>query len=303
MSVSRVRPPAAEILVGAQRRVLLPCTVGDHPGVTCAVVAFIVGLAVVGVLSPPLAGSESGEREDAALLWSRALAAQRLQSVRGEAVLRTLAASGESTALDIRFMAKAAADGWGRWLVDRVESDGPLRGSSFLTLEQRDAAPSLWVYLPGLGAPRRVTGSNLGDTYLGTEFAYAEFLQPRIDDFDVSLLGPDVVGDTPCWKLEAVPKGGREEGTGYGKREIWLRRDNIVERRVRYYDPAGRPLKVMDVYKVVSAGGASKWIALKRRMHNLRTGQVSVATFGRIETDIEIDGAVFAPQHLASSLW
>jgi hypothetical protein len=296
------------MLFGARRRVRALCTVGDHPGVTCALIACVIAIAVGGVLSPPLVGSESGARgdagvPDAAALWTRALAVQRLQSIRGDAVLRTEAASGDSTELEIRFMAKAAADGWGRWLVDRVESDGPLRGSSFLTLERRDGAPSLWVYLPGLGAPRRVTGSNLGDTYLGTEFAYAEFLQPRIEDFDVSLLGPDLVGDTPCWKLEAVPNGGREEGTGYGKRDIWLRQDNIVERRVRYYDPAGRPLKVMDVYKVVPAGGDGRWIALKRRMHNLRTGQVSVATFGTIEIDIEIDGAAFVPQHLANSLW
>lgn len=269
----------------------------------------LVVLLVIAVGGFPTPGrAEQGVNDgrvapEAAALWRHGLAAQRLRSIRGDAVLRTRTASGESTELDIRFMARAAGDGWGRWLVDRVESDGPLYGSSFLTLEQRGAAPSLWVYLPGLGAPRRVTGSNLGDTYLGTEFAYAEFLQPRIEEFNVSLVGEEALGDTPCWKLVAVPKGGREEGTGYGQRELWLRQDNGVERRVLYYDPAGRPLKVMDVYKVVTAGREGKWIALKRRMHNLRTGQVSVATFGGIETDVEIDAAAFRPQHLASTLW
>jgi hypothetical protein len=271
-------------------------------------VSFALLIASVSASAPSVAGGEqhpAGGRApaDGVSLWSHNLAVQRLEAVRGTAVLRTQTASGESTRLDVRFMAKLGGDGWGRLLVDRVESEGPLYGSSFLTLERRGAPPSLWVYLPGLGAPRRVTGSSLGDAYLGTEFAYAEFLQPRVEDFDVRLLGEDKVGDTSCWKIEALPKGGREQGTGYGKRELWIRQDNAVERRVLYYDPAGRPLKVMDVYKVVAAGGDSKWIALKRRMRNLRTGQMSVASFRAIQTDVEIDGAAFGPQHLSDRLW
>jgi hypothetical protein len=264
--------------------------------------------AAVSTTAPSLAGGDRHPTDDRVpidgiSLWSHNLAVQRLQTIRGTAILRTRTTSGESTRLDVRFMAKLAGDGWGRLLIDRVESAGPLYGSSFLTVERRGQPPSLWVYLPGLGTPRRVTGSSLGDTYLGTEFAYAEFLQPRVEDFDVRLLGEETIGDTSCWKLEAVPKGGREQGTGYGKRELWIRQDNAVERRVLYYDPAGRPLKVLDVYNVVAAGGDSKWIALKRRMRNLRTGQMSVASFRAIQTDVEVDGVAFSPQHLSDRLW
>lgn len=259
----------------------------------------------VALASPALAalGKDGAFVPDARALWMHSLAVQRLRAVRGEAVLRTMRRSGHETRLEIRFVGKLGPDGWGRLLLSRIESGGPLRGSSFLTIERRDEAPTQWLYLPALGSPRRIAASSRGESYFGSEFAYAGLLQPRLSDFDVKLLGQEWVEEDRCWKLEAAPKGAAAEAEDDGKLVLWIRQDNAVERRVLYYDGTGRPFKLMDVRDVIPAAEDGKWMALTRRMRNLRSGALSVVTFSEIETDVDVDDVFFSPQNLSTQLW
>ena len=262
----------------------------------------VAGLALV---SPAFADFEDARAflPDARAIWERSLAAQRVGTVRGEAVLRTVRRSGHATRLDISFVAKLDPDGWGRLLVSRIESGGPLQGSSFLTLDKQGAPPTQWLYLPALGSPRRISASSRGEGYFGSEFTHAGFLQPRLEDFEVKLLGQDTVGETRCWKIEAIPKNVVGDAAGHGKLLMWIRQDNAVERRVLYYDDTGRPSKVMDAREVVPVADDGKWMVLRRRMHNLRSETVSFVSFRNIETGVDVDDAFFSPQHLSMQLW
>jgi outer membrane lipoprotein-sorting protein len=255
--------------------------------------------------SPALAGFEDARAfvPDARAIWERSLAAQRVGTVRGEAILRTVRRSGHATRLDISFIAKLDPDGWGRLLVSRIESGGPLQGSSFLTLDKQGAPPTQWLYLPALGSPRRISASSRGEGYFGSEFSHEGFLQPRLEDFEVKLLGDETVGGTRCWKIEAVPKNVVGDAAGHGKLLMWIRQDNAVERRILYYDDNGRPSKVMDAREVVPVADGGKWMVLRRRMHNLRSETVSVVSFRNIETGVDVDDAFFSPQHLSMQLW
>lgn len=232
-------------------------------------------------------------------LWASSIEAQRLPAVRGYAVLRTLKAAGSGDELRIRFVAKLRDDGWGRLLISRIESEGPLRGSSFLTTESKEGIPAQWLYMPAMGAPRRVVRSNGNSSYFGSEFTYADFLEPLVSGFNVRLLGEDTIGSTRCWKLEAIPNEATN-GKSDGKRVLWLRQDNGVERRIIYYDSEGAALRAIDVRGVIEIGRNGKWFALKRTAYNLSSGMKSIATFHDLETEFDIDDQAFSPQHLPS---
>jgi outer membrane lipoprotein-sorting protein len=232
-------------------------------------------------------------------LWTRSIEAQRLAAVRGYAILRTLKAAGSGDELRIGFVAKLGDDGSGRLLMSRIESEGPLHGSRFLTTGSKEGIPAQWLYMPAMRAPRRVVRSHMNSSYFGSEFTYADFLEPLVSDFNVRLLGEDTIGATPCWKLEAIPNEA-SNGKSHGKRVLWLRQDNAVERRIVYYDSEGAALRAIDVRGVIEIGGNGKWFALKRTAYNFTSGMKSIATFHDLETEFDIDDQAFSPQHLSS---
>lgn len=296
---------------------------------TCMLHLPILWLALVGALVPTTATSDSSEsisRPDDAgsaeqqvlvtsttgdglsnptpeSIWERSLAVQRIPAVRGEAVLHIATSSGFETNLEVRFVERIEADGWSRAMMTRIESGGALRGSSFLSVERGNTAPIQWIYLPAVQSPRRIPGAITQSSYFGSDFTYSDFLQPWIDEFDVRLLGADAIDGVPCWKIESMPINVESAQAVHGRRVMWIRQDNFVERRIEYLSRAGQLVRVQDIEDVMPAGRSGRWMALKRRMRNVRSGGVSVIVYRNVETDVDVNGTQFAPQELAAAHW
>jgi hypothetical protein len=84
---------------------------------------------------------------------------------------------------------------------------------------------------------------------------------------------------------------------------MWIRQDNFVERRIEYFSRAGQLLRIQDVEDVRPAGRSGRWMALKRRMQNIRSGGVSVIEYRNVELDVDVAGTHFAPQELSATHW
>jgi hypothetical protein len=237
-------------------------------------------------------------------LWERGLAIQRFPDLQAEAALATTFPSGEQVTLQLRLIAMFQPDGTSRMALVRVISGGPLRDSAFLTVERPRAADDLWFYLPAVGSPRRLTSSNLADSYLGSEFRYGDLVQPEPGDYLVTLRGEEIVEGEPCWAIEVTPRDARvSRDTGLARETLWLRQNTLVERKVEQYDRRGALLKVLDVPRLYSDPGSGKIFALERRVRNIQTGAVSTVVFENVQANRGVSPDLFSPARLADRSW
>lgn len=246
---------------------------------------------------------DSSLKETPQGIWESSLAVQRIPAVRGEAVLHIATASGFETNLEMRFVERIEADGWSRAVMTRIESGGSLRGSSFLSVERGKTSPVQWIFLPAVQTPRRIPGAITQSSYFGSDFTYADFLQPWVSDHEVRLLGGDLIDGVPCWKIESVPINLESDQVVHGRRLMWIRQDNFVERRIEYLSRAGQLVRVQDIEDVQPAGRSGRWMALRRRMQNIRSGGVSLIVYRNVETDVDVTDTQFAPQELSAAHW
>jgi hypothetical protein len=237
-------------------------------------------------------------------LWQRALAAQRFKDFQGDATLTTTFRSGDQVTLRLRVLALLQPDGVSRTALSRVTAGGLFNRTEFLSVEHSRAADELWIYLPELRSPRRLVSSNLGDSYLGSEFRYGDLVQAEPDEHTVTLRGEESVEGTPCWVIETMPRDAKllRDG-GLGRQVLWLRQDNSVERKIEQFDRRGDLLKVIDVLRIFTDPASRKVFALERHVRNVRSGTESRAVFENVVVNAGIPADVFSATRLGDGSW
>lgn len=228
------------------------------------------------------------------------LAAQRFPDFQADATLTTTLPAGDTVTLQIRLLAMIEPDSRSRKAVTRVVSGGSLKGSGFLNVEHPKAPDDLWVYLPAVRTARRLVSTNLGDSYLGSEFRYGDLVQLDPDDYRVTLRSDETVAGEPCHVLEIVPRDQRlVRDTGLSKQLLWLRKSNLIERKFEQYDRRGELLKVIEVPRLFNDPASGKFFAVERRVQNVQTGAQSVAVFENVRVNSGMSADLFTPVRLA----
>ncbi|HEY4486043.1 MAG TPA: outer membrane lipoprotein-sorting protein [Nitrospiria bacterium] len=170
-------------------------------------------------------------------------------------------------------------------LLVRFLSPADIRGTAFLQIEHSDADDDLWIYLPALKKSRRLVASNKRDSFVGSDFSYGDILLPKVDLYRHAILRSEMIDGQDCYVVESTPRDETvKRNSGYGKRITWVRKDNFLETKVEYTDPAGRPLKTQlaSGHKLVEPENG-RWVATRREMINHQTDHKTIFTFDRIE--------------------
>ena len=63
-----------------------------------------------------------------------------------------------------------------------------------------------WLYMPALKKVRRISGSDSGGDFMGTDFTYEDMGDRGLNKDTFTLLGEENVDGTDCYKVEAVSK-------------------------------------------------------------------------------------------------
>ncbi|MDQ6961362.1 MAG: outer membrane lipoprotein-sorting protein [Mariprofundaceae bacterium] len=133
-----------------------------------------------------------------------------------------------------------------------------------------------WLYLPALKKVRRISASDRGDYFMGTDFSFEDMKQtPELTDYSWKLLGSDVLNGHDCWKVQGEPASqslGQE--LGYSKIIQYVRKTSAVVVRVDYWDLAQRPLKTMRMLELKEIQGI--WTPLKIEMVNAQSSHETV---------------------------
>ncbi|MGC2456534.1 MAG: outer membrane lipoprotein-sorting protein [Gallionellaceae bacterium] len=182
----------------------------------------------------------------------------------------------------------------------RFLSPPDVKGTVSLLIEHADKDDDIWIYLPALKKVRRLVSNNKKDSFMGTDFSYADVIGYKVGEWDYKLLKEETVDGQPCYVIEALPKSDAvKTSNGYSKRIGWLRKDNLMTTRMEYWDEAGQMLKTStyaDIQLVDQKRG--KWQAMRLEANNAQTGHRTVIKFDNFKANQHVKDEFFTTRYM-----
>jgi len=172
-----------------------------------------------------------------------------------------------------------------------------LAGSGILSIEQADRRADQWLYMPAYHASRRIASVNGGDTWMGTDFAYEDIVDPRLSEHRYRVLGEAAARGVTGTLLEATPRDPALAREGaYSKRVYLIDRSKNVILRVEFYDRDGERFKTLTNDDLVLIGGYYRW--RRGEMVNTRKQHRTVLEFANWRIDQGLNERYFTVRFL-----
>jgi hypothetical protein len=137
------------------------------------------------------------------------------------------------------------------------ESPADIRGTAYLNFDWNESLRDhdSWLYLPALQRVKRLAGSDTSDSFLGSDFTYADINGFEIDWYDYSFVNEsEIVDGDDCWVIEMIPKpefkDRAEEATGYSKMQSWISKEKLVQLRGQVWEIRGNRVKFFTASEV-----------------------------------------------------
>ena len=169
--------------------------------------------------------------------------------------------------------------------VFRFLAPADVQGTGFLLFDYDAKADDAWIFLPALRKTRRILSSQGGQSFMGSEFSYADFSYPALDDYTYAMVKEEpCAGGESCYVVDAVPKT-KETATadGYSKRTYWVNKTKFVATKILHYGPDGKLLKELIAGDVKLLDAKKKrYRTLRNEMINKQNGRRSVFEFNKM---------------------
>ncbi len=119
-----------------------------------------------------------------------------------------------------------------------------IAGTALLTHGHKADADDQWLYLPTLKRVKRISSSNKSGSFVGSEFAYEDLSTQEVEKYQYKLLREESYGGKNCFVIDAYPVDAK---SGYTRQERWIDKDDLLLRKVNYYDRKGELLKTLEI--------------------------------------------------------
>lgn len=181
-----------------------------------------------------------------------------------------------------------------------------VKKTAFLTFDYPEANKDddQWLYLPAMRKVRRISASDRGDYFLGTDFTYEDIKKENkvsIEDYKRTTLREEDIDGHHSYVIESVPVSEDiSEELGYGKVVQWVDSEIWITRKSVFFDLRGQPLKttyVKDISQVQDI-----WTAHRLEVNNHKTGHKTVFVFADVIYDTEVRDDFFTQRALRRGL-
>jgi len=177
-----------------------------------------------------------------------------------------------------------------------------VRGTGFLTFDYADASvdDDQWLYLPALRKVRRISASDRGDNFLGTDFTYEEIKKEgkiEIEDYTYEVLGEEIIDGFPTIKVQSTPVNSEiEKELGVSKVVSYIDPNIWMARKSVHWDVNGNKLKTIVTPKIEQIDGI--WSNRNTLITNHKTGHQTNMTFFDIDFESSVRDSIFSKQSL-----
>ncbi|MDQ6954285.1 MAG: outer membrane lipoprotein-sorting protein [Mariprofundaceae bacterium] len=155
-----------------------------------------------------------------------------------------------------------------------------------------------WLYLPALKKVRRISSSDRGDYFMGTDFTFEDIKQtPELEDYNWILTGSERLDGFDVWVVEAEPKtDALKKNLGYSKTRYYVRKDIYMYIKVDFWDRKGQELKHLISTGIKEIDGI--WTATGGVMRNVQTGHRTELMFSEHQYNTKLPDRVFSERML-----
>jgi hypothetical protein len=189
-------------------------------------------------------------------------------------------------------------------------SPSDVKNTAFLTYDYSgdDKDDDQWMYLPALKKIKRIPASDKDAAFMGSDFSYSDMTDKELDDYTFKLLKESTIkrkdGNKAVWVIESLPVNQAViDETGYTRSILYVRKDNYVLTRAKFYLKKGKRIKYMDVRKLEQIDGI--WVAMQTTMTTKQGKQTlhkTVLTNSDVEINKPIDDDMFSVRRIEKGL-
>jgi len=143
----------------------------------------------------------------------------------------------------------------------RFTAPADLAGAGFLQIQNRNGDDDRYLFLPEIKRARRISGNLRANSFMGTDFSFADMDRRDLREGKATLKADEDIGKFPCFRLDVVPQ---RSDSPYSHFEAWVRKDNYVTLKMELYDRANVRLKTFNTLEVRRVEG--HWYVTKSQM-------------------------------------
>ncbi|MCL2067368.1 MAG: outer membrane lipoprotein-sorting protein [Treponema sp.] len=194
-------------------------------------------------------------------------------------------------------------------LIDQYSKDGPagartvivfqrpanVAGTRFLTMDNAAGNTDQWIFLPSLGRVRRISASESGGSFMGTDFSYDDI---SYADRDVSLdthtlLREETLNGSLCYVIQSIPK---DSSYQYSKTLTWIDKNNFIIYKGEMYNRRDELVKVMEMSDLRDIQG--RFTPMQTTMSTVGAGTLTTIFMEIVKYDDPIPESVFTTAYL-----
>jgi hypothetical protein len=192
----------------------------------------------------------------------------------------------------------------------QFDSPADIRGTSYLNFDwdDPDRDDDAWLYLPALQRVKRIASSDTSDSFLGSDFTYADINGYEIDWYDYTFINEsEMVDGQECWVIEAVPKpqfrSRAEAATGYSRLQAWIRKDNFIRVQGQAWELRGNRIKYFTGTDIELIDDI--WTVNRRQAITTRNGRrehASVLQVNEVNYNVDVSEDTFTTENMQRGL-
>jgi len=176
-------------------------------------------------------------------------------------------------------------------------SPSNIKDTGFLTYDypESDKDDDQWLYLPALGRIRRISASDRGDYFLGTDFSYEDIKKEgktEPADYTFETIGSEIVDGHLTWIVKGTPRNDEiAKELGYSRHDMYIDPKLWISRRGEFWEVNGKHLKTVEFRNIEIIQGIAT--AMQIRVTNHKTDHKTVFTFSETDYETDIDTKMF----------
>jgi len=121
-------------------------------------------------------------------------------------------------------------------------ADSSYRGTTMLTVERSGKDNLQYLYLPSVGSPRQVEGSDREKNFVDTDFSNEDLGGSRVSDYTYNRLPDRKAGNFDCYVIERFPKN---KNSKFSRHTVVIDKATMIPVDVQFYGKSGRIVKTM----------------------------------------------------------
>lgn len=181
-----------------------------------------------------------------------------------------------------------------------------VKDTAFMTYDYADASrdDDQWLYLPAMRKVRRISASDRGDYFLGTDFTYEDIKQETrvsIEDYSRQTIGEAIIDGHRTIIVESTPVNKIiAKELGYNKVKQWVDAKIWMVRKAEFTSLRNKPLKTIYTKEIKQVQGI--WTAHLLEVENHKTGHTTKFSFSEVDYQTPISDDLFTERALRRGL-